>query len=219
MIAPSILNADNMHLAQNISTAINSCITRFHIDIMDGHFVPNLSYGPELVKDLEHEFPNVEVEIHLMSNNLDQMIPLFVKTGCDLLEFHIEAAQSDTQKWLNYLKDHQVKAGIVLNPTTPIKEITPLLSSLDQLLLMTVIPGFGGQKFRDDSAPRIKEAIQIIKNSHQLQSLPIEVDGGINNITAKIAKDAGASIFVAGSYIFNKNTIKQQIAELTKVLK
>lgn len=217
MIAPSILNADNMHLAKNIKAAINSGITRLHIDIMDGHFVPNLSYGPELIKDLKKEFPDVEVEIHLMSDNLDQMIPLFVETGCDLLEFHIEAAQSNTQKWLDYLKDHQVKAGIVLNPTTPIKEITSFLPSLDQLLLMTVIPGFGGQKFRDDSAPRIKEAVQTMKKSHRL--LPIEVDGGINDQTAKIAKDAGASIFVAGSYIFNKNTINQQIAELTKVLK
>lgn len=217
MIAPSILNADNMHLADNIKQAIDSGITRLHIDIMDGHFVPNLSYGPELVKDLKKEFPDVEVEIHLMSDNLDQMIPLFVETGCDLLEFHIEAAQSKTRKWLNYLKDHQVKTGIVLNPTTSVKKVTSILPSLDQLLLMTVIPGFGGQKFRDDSALRIKEAVQTMKKSHQL--LPIEVDGGINDQTAKIAKDAGASIFVAGSYIFNKNTIKQQIAKLTKVLK
>lgn len=214
MIAPSILNANNMHLANNINAAINSGINRFHIDIMDGHFVPNLSYGPELIKDLKKEFSNVEVEVHLMSNNLDQMIPLFVETGCDLLEFHIEAAQSNTQKWLNYLKENHVKAGIVLNPTTPIKEITSYLPSLDQLLLMTVIPGFGGQKFRNESASRIKEAKQIINKSHH--TLPIEVDGGINNTTAKIAKDAGAEIFVAGSYIFNKNTIKQQIDELAK---
>lgn len=216
MIAPSILNANNMHLANNINAAINSGINRFHIDIMDGHFVPNLSYGPELIKDLKKEFPNIEVEVHLMSNNLDQMIPLFVETGCDLLEFHIEAAQSNTQKWLNYLKENHIKAGIVLNPATPIKEITSYLSSLDQLLLMTVIPGFGGQQFRDDSAFRIKEAVQTIKASHH--NLPIEVDGGINDTTAKIAKDAGAKIFVAGSYIFNKNTIKQQIDKLAKVI-
>ena len=104
MIAPSILNANNMHLANNINAAINSGINRFHIDIMDGHFVPNLSYGPELIKDLKKEFPNIEVEGHLMSNNLDQMIPLFVETGCDLLEFHIVAAQSNTQIRLNFLK-------------------------------------------------------------------------------------------------------------------
>lgn len=217
MIAPSILNANNMYLADNISKAIDSGITRLHIDIMDGHFVPNLSYGPELIKDLKREFPNIEVEIHLMSNNLEQMIPLFIENKCDLLEFHLEASQDKTFKWLNLLKENKIKGGIALNPNTPVTKISPYLNSINQLLLMTVMPGFGGQKFRSDSTPRIQQANALIDQSKNM--IPIEVDGGINNITAKIAKKAGASIFVAGSYIFNQNSISNQIKELTLITK
>lgn len=218
MIAPSILNANNMHLSDNIKEAIDNGINRFHIDIMDGHFVPNLSYGPELVTDLKNEFPDTQIEIHLMSDNLKTTIPLFVKTNCcHLLEFHFEACQeNEIKSWIDYLHDNQVKAGLVINPTTPVEKIKPYLPYLDQLLIMTVIPGFGGQKFRDDSSSRIKEAQTLIAQLNQ--SVPIEVDGGVNDQTIKIVKDAGASIFVVGSYIFKKNTISHQIDELKTIL-
>lgn len=216
MIAPSILNADNMNLDNNIKMAIKNGIDRFHIDIMDGHFVPNLSYGPELVKDFKRQFPLSEAEIHLMSNNLDVTLPLFVEAGCDILEFHLEATDK-VEYWLDYLKENSVKAGIAINPETPVSVIKPYLDKIDQVLIMTVKPGFGGQKFRSDSAKRIEDAKKLIKVADK--NIKIEVDGGIDDKTAPIAKEAGADIFVAGSYIFKKGPIDLQCQKLESVLK
>ena len=213
MIAPSILNADNMHLSRDIKAAIESGINRFHIDIMDGHFVPNLSYGPELVKDFKRSFPLTEAEIHLMSNYLDTTLPLFVEAGCDILEFHYEATDNP-KHWLKYLKDHNVRCGMAINPATPIEKIKPFLSDLDQVLLMTVNPGFGGQKFEKNSVERLIELKNLIES--ESLNLPIEVDGGINRETFKLARDAGATIFVAGSYIFKNGNIADQVMKLKK---
>lgn len=214
-IAPSILNADNMNLGSDIQEAIDTGIKRFHIDIMDGHFVPNLSYGPELVKDFKEAFPNIEAEIHLMSNNLDVTIPAFVKAGADLVEFHYEATDQ-VEKWLNYLKEHNVKAGLVINPETPVDKIKPYLDLVDQILVMTVKPGFGGQSFRADSDERISQVKELITASGK--NIKIEVDGGIDDHTAEIVKNAGADIFVAGSFIFKKGPIAQQILKLENIL-
>lgn len=214
-IAPSILNADNMNLGSDIQEAIDTGIKRFHIDIMDGHFVPNLSYGPELVKDFKEAFPNIEAEIHLMSNNLDVTIPAFVKAGADLVEFHYEATDQ-VEKWLNYLKEHNVKAGLVINPETSVEKIKPYLDLVDQILVMTVKPGFGGQSFRPDSDERISQVKELITASGK--NIKIEVDGGIDDHTAEIAKNAGADIFVAGSFIFKKGPIAQQILKLENIL-
>ncbi|EFG55898.1 ribulose-phosphate 3-epimerase [Lactobacillus amylolyticus DSM 11664] len=214
LIAPSILNANNLTLKDEIKRATNAGITRFHIDIMDGHFVPNLSFGPQLVSDFKTEFPITEAEIHLMSNNPKVLIPAFVKAGADLLEFHYEAMQPNEVKyWLDYLKSNGVKAGLVLNPDTPIPVVEQFKNQIDQLLLMTVHPGFGGQKFLENSASRIKEARELVG-----KDIAIEVDGGINQQTARIAKDAGANVFVAGSYLFEKGDIASQIAKLTQSL-
>lgn len=214
LIAPSILNANNLTLKDEIKRATNAGITRFHIDIMDGHFVPNLSFGPQLVSDFKTEFPITEAEIHLMSNNPKVLIPAFVKAGADLLEFHYEAMQPNEVKyWLDYLKSNGVKAGLVLNPDTPVSVVEQFKNQIDQLLLMTVHPGFGGQKFLENSASRIKEARELVG-----KDIAIEVDGGINQQTARIAKDAGANVFVAGSYLFEKGDIASQIAKLTQSL-
>lgn len=214
LIAPSILNANNLTLKDEIKRATNAGITRFHIDIMDGHFVPNLSFGPQLVSDFKTEFPITEAEIHLMSNNPKVLIPAFVKAGADLLEFHYEAMQPNEVKyWLDYLKSNGVKAGFVLNPDTPVSVVEQFKNQIDQLLLMTVHPGFGGQKFLENSASRIKEARELVG-----KDIAIEVDGGINQQTARIAKDAGANVFVAGSYLFEKGDIASQIAKLTQSL-
>lgn len=213
MIAPSILNADNMHLSRDIKAAIESGIDRFHIDIMDGYFVPNLSYGPELVKDFKRSFPLTGAEIHLMSNNLKITLPLFVEAGCDLLEFHYEATDNPSY-WLKYLKDHNVRRGMAINPSTPVQKVRPFLKDLDQVLLMTVKPGFGGQKFEEKSVERLVELKNMIKAEHL--NLPIEVDGGIDRETLKVSRDAGATIFVVGSYIFKNGSIKDQVMKLKK---
>lgn len=213
LIAPSILNADNLNLAKEIAAAKEAGIPRFHLDIMDGHFVPNLSFGPQLVQDFKKQFPDLEAEVHLMSNNLREMLPAFVKAGADLIEFHYEADYANQiPGWLDYLHDSGVKAGIVLNPDTEIRVLKPLLPKLDQILIMTVYPGFGGQKFMEVAPSRIKAAKDLAGE------IPIEVDGGINAATAKLAKEAGATVFVAGSYIFSQKAIDQQVAELKRIL-
>lgn len=213
LIAPSILNADNLNLAKEIAAAKEAGITRFHLDIMDGHFVPNLSFGPQLVQDFKKQFPDLEAEVHLMSSNLREMLPAFVKAGADLIEFHYEADYANQiPGWLDYLYDSGVKAGIVLNPDTEIRVLKQLLPKLDQILIMTVYPGFGGQKFMEVAPSRIKAAKDLAGD------IPIEVDGGINAETAKLAKEAGATVFVAGSYIFSQKAIDQQVAELKRIL-
>lgn len=214
LIAPSILNIDNLKLSESIKIAAEAGITRFHIDIMDGHFVPNLSFGPQLVADFKRDFPKLEAEVHLMSNNPDDMVPAFVKAGADMILLHYESMSEDKlHYWLDYLQRHQVKAGIVLNPDTPIEVLTKYMSMLDQVLLMTVYPGFGGQKFIPESTQRIEQAVKLLQHK-----VPVEVDGGINAGTAQIARKAGASIFVAGSYIFCQGNIAGQISELNGVL-
>ena len=214
MIAPSILNINNLNLEKDIQTAVNAGIKRFHIDIMDGHFVANLSFGPQLVSDFKKTFPTSEAEIHLMSNNPDDLVPAFTKAGAQIMLLHYEAmTEEKLNYWLDYLNENHVKAGVVLNPDTPVSVLSKFISKIDQILLMTVFPGFGGQKFIPESLSRIKETSRLVKGK-----VPIEVDGGINGQTAKKAKDAGAEIFVAGSYLFCQNSVEQQIAELRGIL-
>lgn len=218
LIAPSILNADNLNLGEKIKKATDAGITRFHIDIMDGHFVPNLSFGPELVSDFKREFPMIDAEIHLMSDNPKLLVPDFVKAGADLVELHYEAMdEGQLNYWLDYLNSNSVKSVVVLNPDTPISVLEKFAPKINQVLLMTVYPGFGGQKFLQESVSRIKEARSLLDQINP--KIPIEVDGGIDGETAKIARDAGAEIFVAGSYIFKNGSISEQINKLNEIIK
>ncbi|WP_278390391.1 ribulose-phosphate 3-epimerase [Lactobacillus acetotolerans] len=218
LIAPSILNANNLDLKKDIKEATAAGITRFHIDIMDGHFVPNLSFGPQMVSDFKREFPTTEAEIHLMSDKPDVLVPAFVKAGADLVEIHYEAmSEEKVNHWLDYLIANNVKAGLVLNPDTPVSVLNKFVSKLDQVLLMTVYPGFGGQKFIADSPKRIKKTRQLLTKAGK--DIPIEVDGGVNEQTAMLAKDAGADVFVAGSYIFKNGNITEQVKKLTEILR
>lgn len=218
LIAPSILNADNLNLKKDISKAIEAGISRFHIDIMDAHFVPNLSFGPELVADFKREFPMTDAEIHLMSDKPDVLVPAFVKAGADLLELHYEAMDEEKlDYWLDYLISNDVKAGLVLSPDTPIDVVKKFALKLDQVLLMTVYPGFGGQKFITDSVERISSMRKLLDELGR--NIPIEVDGGIDDQTAKPAKEAGAEVFVAGSYIFKKGNICEQVSHLEEIIK
>lgn len=215
IIAPSILNADNLNLGRDIKKATQAGITRFHIDIMDGHFVPNLSYGPQLVQDFKREFPLVEAEIHLMSDNLETMIPAFTQAGADLLEFHFEASKK-VEYWLDYLASNGVKTGLVLNPETDVNVLKPYLKELKQVLLMSVHPGFGGQKYIPETADKIAQLKQLMKDANV--NIPIEVDGGINDKTAPLAEKAGANVLVCGSYIFKNGDIAGQIRKLKGIL-
>jgi ribulose-phosphate 3-epimerase len=214
LIAPSILNADNLNLETDIKDAIAAGISRFHIDIMDGHFVPNLSFGPQLVEDFKREFPMTDAEIHLMSDNPDDLVPAFVNAGADLVELHYEAmSEKKLDYWLDYLISNDVKTSLAINPDTPSDVVSKFASKLDQVLVMTVHPGFGGQKFITDSAEKIKQVREIVG-----PDTVIEVDGGVNDQTIKIAKDAGADIFVVGSYLYKDGDIANQVRKLEKVI-
>ena len=214
LIAPSILNADNLNLETDIKDAIAAGISRFHIDIMDGYFVPNLSFGPQLVEDFKREFPMTDAEIHLMSDNPDDLVPAFVNAGADLVELHYEAmSEKKLDYWLDYLISNDVKTSLAINPDTPSDVVSKFASKLDQVLVMTVHPGFGGQKFITDSAEKIKQVREIVG-----PDTVIEVDGGVNDQTIKIAKDAGADIFVVGSYLYKDGDIANQVRKLEKVI-
>lgn len=215
MIAPSILNANLLNLNDQVKEVLNAGIKRLHIDIMDAHFVPNLSFGPELVNDLSKAFPAAEIEIHLMSDRPQVLIPVFLKAGADLVELHYEAMQAPAlHHWLAYLHAHQIKAGLALSPETPVRVLRDFAHEADQVLLMTVHPGFGGQSFLPSSPERIKEAARLLQAKEK--HLPIEVDGGINEQTLPLAQKAGAQIFVAGSFIFKKGKIADQIQLLRR---
>ncbi len=216
MIAPSILNADNLSLKEQILEVKLAGIKRLHIDIMDGHFVPNLSYGPELIKCITRDFPDMEIEIHLMSNNLPVMLPLFANLSCAVLEFHLEAtAQID--KWIEYVRNKGIKVALAINPDTPVEKLVPFLDKIDQVLLMSVQPGFGGQKFRNEVIDKIVFLKKMMANHGYV--IPLEIDGGINDVTANKVKAVGADIVVAGSYIFKHGMIKEQIDKLKCVMK
>ena len=214
LIAPSILNADNLNLETDIKDAIAAGISRFHIDIMDGHFVPNLSFGSQLVEDFKREFPMTDAEIHLMSDNPDDLVPAFVNAGADLVELHYEAmSEKKLDYWLDYLISNDVKTSLAINPDTPSDVVSKFALKLDQVLVMTVHPGFGGQKFITDSSEKIKQVREIVG-----PDTAIEVDGGVNDQTIKIAKDAGADIFVVGSYLYKDGDIANQVRKLEKVI-
>lgn len=215
IIAPSVLDVNSFELAQNVQAAILAGTQRFHIDIMDGHFVPNLSFSPKFVKDFKEKFPLSVIEVHLMSNNLSCFIPAFVEAGADIIEFHYEAT-SQVNYWLEYLHNHNVKAGLVLNPETPVSSLVTHLNYLDQILLMSVHPGFGGQSFLQDTLKKIKQVKQLIKPS--ISSISIEVDGGVNNQNINFAAAAGCNVFVVGSYIFNAKNVSDQIRKLNRLV-
>lgn len=218
LIAPSILNADNLNLKKSIQKVSEAGAVRFHIDIMDGHFVPNLSFGPELVRNFKREFPLNDAEIHLMSDAPKNLVPEFVDAGADLIELHYEAMSEDQMiYWLDYCLSNNVKTALVINPNTKVSKISKFLDKIDQLLIMTVNPGFGGQSFLTESINRIKQAKQIIKLSGK--KIPIEVDGGINHKTLNQTKEAGAEIFVIGSYLFKSGDIINRFKQLNKIVK
>lgn len=214
IIAPSILNADNLNLKNEIDEAVAAGVDRFHIDIMDGHFVPNLSFGPQLVSDFKREFPMTNAEIHLMSDNPDDLVPAFVDTGADIIELHYEAmSESKLNYWFDYLASNGVHAALAINPDTSVKVIEKFLPKISQILVMTVHPGFGGQGFIANSTSRIKEVRKLAG-----PNVSIEVDGGINDETIKLAERAGADVFVVGSYLYEDGDVAHQIHLLKEKL-
>lgn len=214
-IAPSILSANFSKLGEEIKEVEKAGADYLHVDVMDGHFVPNITIGPLIVEAIR-PITKLPLDVHLMIENPDQYIPMFAKAGADIISVHQEACPH-MHRTIQLIKDRGVKAGIVINPATPVFTIKEILPQIDLALLMTVNPGFGGQSFIYDVVPKIKE-LHAIKKEQNL-SFEIEIDGGVNNHTAPLCTHAGADVLVAGSAIFNQTDRVQAITELKNAVK
>lgn len=199
-IAPSILSANFAFLGEEIRDVEQGGADYIHVDVMDGHFVPNITIGPLIVEAIR-PVTKLPLDVHLMIEQPDRYIPAFAKAGTDLLSVHVEACPH-LHRTIHLIKEHGVKAGVVLNPHTPVEMIQHIIEDVDVVLLMTVNPGFGGQKFIPSVLPKIRQVAQFVKERNL--SVEIEVDGGINAETARLCVEAGANVLVAGSAIYNK---------------
>tara|TARA_B100002052_G_scaffold223594_1_gene205718 strand:- start:726 stop:1382 length:657 start_codon:yes stop_codon:yes gene_type:complete len=197
-IAPSILAADLLDIKNEVINADNAGAEFIHIDIMDGHFVPNLSFGYNMVKTLR-PITNKILDVHLMISPVEPFIKEFIDAGSDIISFHPEA-DKNTKEIISIIKKSNCKVGIAVHPNIKIEEIKEFLNDVDLVIIMTVIPGFGGQKFLEDQVQKISELKEIRKNINA--NYEIEIDGGINFQTSKICIDKGADILVAGSYVY-----------------
>ncbi|NRG45638.1 ribulose-phosphate 3-epimerase [Bacillus sp. CRN 9] len=209
-IAPSILSADFSKLGEEIKDVEQGGADYIHVDVMDGHFVPNITIGP-LIVDAIRPITKLPLDVHLMIENPDQYIEAFAKAGADYITVHVEACQH-LHRTIHLIKSYGIKAGVVLNPATPVQSIKHVLEDIDMVLLMTVNPGFGGQKFITSVLPKIAEVKQLIE-AGDLQ-VEIEVDGGVNEETAKLCMEAGADVLVAGSAVYNKENRAEAIAAI-----
>jgi ribulose-phosphate 3-epimerase len=213
-LAPSILSADFSKIGEAVKMAEEAGADLIHVDIMDGHFVPNLTLGPQVVSSLKRT-TSLPLVVHLMVDNPGLFIPLFHEAGADWVSIHIEASPH-LHREITLIKELKMKAGLALNPATPIHLLNDILRELDYILVMSVSPGFGGQKFVEATYAKIRQLRNWIKG--QKLDIPIEVDGGVNlNNMEKLIQD-GAEILVSGSAIFGQGDPRQVIAEMKRII-
>ncbi|EJR66589.1 ribulose-phosphate 3-epimerase [Bacillus cereus VD115] len=206
-IAPSILSADFSKLGEEIKDVEKGGADYIHVDVMDGHFVPNITIGPLIVEAIR-PITSLPLDVHLMIANPDNYIPTFAKAGADIITVHVEACPH-LHRTIQLIKSHGIKAGVVLNPHTPVSVIEHVLEDIDMVLLMTVNPGFGGQKFIHSVLPKIKQVAEMVKERNL--EVEIEVDGGVNAETARLCVEAGANVLVAGSAVYNQKDRSEAI--------
>ena len=211
LIAPSLLSADFSNLKKDIEMINDSQADWFHLDIMDGHFVPNISFGIPVVKSIK-KHSKKKLDVHLMITNPENYIEKFVEVGADIITIHVEACEEKTEKILKEIKLSNIKAGLAINPDTNFEVIDDYIDLIDMVCLMGVYPGFGGQKIIDSTFKRCEGIRDII--SRRGKDCKLEVDGGVTADNAKKLLESGADILVAGSYVFHSKNPKYSISML-----
>ena len=212
ILAPSILGGPFSNMEKIIKDFDQSDANYIHLDVMDGDFVPNLTFGPKFISDIR-KYTNKTFDVHLMINRVDKFLQDYIDAGSDIITFHIEIDE-DIERNLQYIKSKGLKSGLAIKPNTDWNTITPFIDLIDQALVMTVEPGFGGQSFMNNQLLKVKEIKKLSQDNNL--ALDIGVDGGVDNITGPLCINAGANILIAGSYLFKQENLINATNELNK---
>ena len=210
IISPSILGGSFANMQETVKLINQSKAEYIHFDVMDGDFVPNLTFGPQFISNVR-QYSKKIFDVHLMINRVGKFLDEYIKAGSNIITFHLEI-EENIKELISKIKINNIKCGIAIKPATPWEELKPYLNDIDQIIIMTVEPGFGGQKFMEDQLLKIEQLKNFISNN-QLH-VDLEVDGGVNYETGKKCVDAGANILVAGSFLFKQENLTQASNQL-----